>query len=114
MGSMSTAMKSGDCLPDGGEPRFAASLLLTTIGEPPARDRRGLLRDPAPILINTPEPLYLMLGSAARETLRLVDTVIVDEIHALAPTKRGAHLALSLERLAAITEVDFQRIGLSA
>ncbi|MEO8214947.1 MAG: helicase-related protein, partial [Myxococcales bacterium] len=58
--------------------------------------------------------LYLMLGSAVRETLRFCDTVIVDEIHALAPTKRGAHLALSLERLAALTAAEPQRVGLSA
>ena len=93
---------------------FRAPRIAVRTGDTPARDRRELLRDPAPILITTPESLYLMLGSSARETLRLVDTVIVDEIHALAPTKRGAHLALSLERLAAITAVDFQRIGLSA
>src|SRR5439155_1524918 len=68
-------------------------------GDTSPRDRRQQLREPGDILITTPESLYLMLGSSARETLRLVDTVIVDEIHALAPTKRGAHLALSLERL---------------
>jgi len=96
------------------ETPFRAPRIAVRTGDTPARERRELLRDPAPILITTPESLYLMLGSAARETLRMVDTVIVDEIHALAPTKRGAHLALSLERLAAITQVDFQRIGLSA
>ncbi|MEP6655223.1 MAG: helicase-related protein, partial [Myxococcales bacterium] len=73
-----------------------------------------MLRKPADILITTPESLYLMLGSAVRETLRFCDTVIVDEIHALAPTKRGAHLALSLERLAALTAAEPQRVGLSA
>jgi ATP-dependent Lhr-like helicase len=73
-----------------------------------------MLRDPADILITTPESLYLMLGSGARDTLRACETIIVDEIHALAPSKRGAHLALSLERLAAITARDPQRIGLSA
>ncbi|HEX4511050.1 MAG TPA: DEAD/DEAH box helicase, partial [Burkholderiaceae bacterium] len=93
---------------------FQPPRIAVRTGDTPARDRRELLRDPAPILITTPESLYLMLGSSARETLRLVDTVIVDEIHALAPTKRGAHLALSLERLSALTAVDFQRIGLSA
>src|SRR5205085_2627204 len=72
------------------------------------------LRDPADILITTPESIYLMLTSNARETLRGVDTVIIDEIHALVPNKRGAHLALSLERLARITDKPPQRIGLSA
>ena len=93
---------------------FRAPRIAVRTGDTPARDRREMLRDPAQILITTPESLYLMLGSAARDTLRLVDTVIVDEIHALAATKRGAHLALSLERLAVLTEVDPQRIGLSA
>ena len=69
---------------------------------------------PPDILITTPESLYLMLTSGARETLRNVRWVIVDEIHALAGTKRGAHLALSLERLEAITAQPPQRIGLSA
>lgn len=77
-------------------------------------ERRSLVTHPPEILITTPESLFLMLTSAARETLRGVETVIVDEIHALAGTKRGAHLALSLERLDAITAVPAQRIGLSA
>ncbi|HTM85603.1 MAG TPA: DEAD/DEAH box helicase, partial [Mycobacterium sp.] len=83
-------------------------------GDTPASDRRMLLRRPPDILITTPESLYLMLTSAARDTLRGVDTVIVDEIHAVASTKRGAHLALSLERLDALLERPAQRIGLSA
>jgi ATP-dependent Lhr-like helicase len=83
-------------------------------GDTSARERRLQLRDPAEILVTTPESLYLMLGSRAREALASVDTVIVDEVHALAPTKRGAHLALSLERLAALTTREPQRIGLSA
>ncbi|MEO7007367.1 MAG: ATP-dependent helicase [Terrimesophilobacter sp.] len=83
-------------------------------GDTPASDRRMLLRRPPDILITTPESLYLMLTSAARDTLRSVDTVIVDEIHAVASTKRGAHLALSLERLDALLERPAQRIGLSA
>src|SRR5213075_1605140 len=66
------------------------------------------------ILITTPESLYLMLTSNARETLRGVHTVIVDEVHALVPNKRGAHLAISLERLARLCDVPPQRIGLSA
>jgi ATP-dependent Lhr-like helicase len=83
-------------------------------GDTPTDERRRLQRHPPDLLITTPESLYLMLTSAARDTLRGVEAVIVDEIHALAPTKRGAHLALSLERLAALTESPFQRIGLSA
>ena len=83
-------------------------------GDTPARERRQLLTHPPDILITTPESLYLMLTSSARETLRGVTTVIVDEIHALAGTKRGAHLALSLERLEALTDDPPQRIGLSA
>ncbi len=73
-----------------------------------------MLTDPPDILITTPESLYLLLTSRARETLRGVQTVIVDEIHSVAATKRGAHLMLSLERLEAIAEAPPQRIGLSA
>ncbi|WP_136709861.1 ATP-dependent helicase [Agromyces sp. H66] len=83
-------------------------------GDTPPAERRSLVTHPPEILITTPESLFLMLTSAARETLRGVETVIVDEIHALAGTKRGAHLALSLERLDAITAAPVQRIGLSA
>jgi ATP-dependent Lhr-like helicase len=83
-------------------------------GDTPARDRRRMLTHPPDILITTPESLYLMLTSSARETLRGVTTVIVDEIHAMAATKRGSHLALSLERLDLLTEHPPQRIGLSA
>jgi ATP-dependent helicase Lhr and Lhr-like helicase len=68
-------------------------------GDTPASERERIKRTPPDVLITTPESLYLMLTSQARETLRHVETVIVDEIHALAPTKRGSHLALSLERL---------------
>jgi ATP-dependent Lhr-like helicase len=82
-------------------------------GDTPATERARFQRDPADILITTPESLYLMLTSNVREALRSVDTVIIDEIHALVPTKRGAHLSLSLERLEALTE-GVQRIGLSA
>src|SRR5690349_8945889 len=71
-------------------------------GDTPAIERSRFLRHPADILITTPESIYLMLTSNAREALRTVETVIVDEIHALAPTKRGSHLALSLERLEAL------------
>jgi ATP-dependent helicase Lhr and Lhr-like helicase len=83
-------------------------------GDTPAKERARFTRDPADILITTPESLYLLLTSNARETLRSVETVIVDEIHALVPTKRGAHLALSLERLEALAGRPLQRIGLSA
>ncbi|MCB9669280.1 MAG: DEAD/DEAH box helicase [Alphaproteobacteria bacterium] len=83
-------------------------------GDTPARDRRQQLKDPAEILVTTPESLYLLLGSQARDTLRTVHTVIVDEIHVLAASKRGSHLALSLERLAHLCDLDPQRIGLSA
>ena len=76
--------------------------------------RRRFARDPGDILVTTPESLFLILGSAARETLRSVEFIIVDEIHAMAATKRGAHLALSLERLSALADRDPQRIGLSA
>src|ERR1700690_45211 len=83
-------------------------------GDTAAKDRRLLVKEPPDILITTPESLYLMLTSAARETLRGIETVIVDEVHAVAGTKRGAHLALSLERLERLTDVAPQRIGLSA
>ena len=73
-----------------------------------------MLRRPPDLLITTPESLYLMLTSNAADTLANVETVIVDEIHALAATKRGAHLAVSLERLEEITVTPPQRIGLSA
>ncbi|GAB3618075.1 ATP-dependent helicase [Okibacterium endophyticum] len=83
-------------------------------GDTPASDRRALIASPPDILITTPESLFLMLTSAARKTLTSVETVIIDEVHAVAATKRGAHLALSLERLDAMLERPAQRIGLSA
>jgi ATP-dependent Lhr-like helicase len=83
-------------------------------GDTTSADRRLLLREPPDILITTPESLFLMLTSAARETLAGVDTVIIDEIHAVAATKRGAHLAVSLERLDELLPQPAQRIGLSA
>lgn len=83
-------------------------------GDTPPATRRTLISKPPDILITTPESLFLMLTSAARETLTQVDTVIVDEVHAVAGTKRGAHLALSLERLDQLLESPAQRIGLSA
>jgi ATP-dependent Lhr-like helicase len=83
-------------------------------GDTPAAERRTLARTPPDILITTPESLFLMLTSQARESLRHVETVIVDEVHAVAGTKRGAHLGLSLERLDALLPQPAQRIGLSA
>jgi len=83
-------------------------------GDTPPAGRRELITKPPDILITTPESLFLMLTSAARETLAEVQTVIVDEVHAVAGTKRGAHLALSLERLDQLLAAPAQRIGLSA
>ncbi len=84
-------------------------------GDTLANERHKMTRTPPDILITTPESLYLILTSPkAREMLRAVEHVIVDEIHALAGNKRGAHLALSLERLEHLTGTPFQRIGLSA
>jgi len=83
-------------------------------GDTPANERRRLAAHPPDILITTPESLYLVLTSAAREGLRGVRTVILDEVHAVAGTKRGAHLALSLERLDALLDTPAQRVGLSA
>ncbi|HEX6232206.1 MAG TPA: ATP-dependent helicase [Jiangellaceae bacterium] len=83
-------------------------------GDTPADERRRFGRRPPDILITTPESLFLMLTSQAREALRSVRTVIVDEVHAVAGNKRGAHLALTLERLDALLPKPAQRIGLSA
>ncbi len=83
-------------------------------GDTPADQRRRFARNPDDILITTPESLYLLLTSQAREALRGVETVIIDEVHAVAGTKRGAHLALTLERLDALLPSPAQRIGLSA
>src|SRR6478609_5391950 len=83
-------------------------------GDTPAAERRKLTTAPPDILITTPESLFLMLTSPARESLRGVETVIVDEVHAVAGTKRGAHLGVSLERLDSLLPRPAQRIGLSA
>lgn len=83
-------------------------------GDTLTADRRSFARTPPDILVTTPESLFLILTSSARESLRGVETVIVDEVHAVAGTKRGAHLALSLERLDALLPRPAQRIGLSA
>jgi ATP-dependent Lhr-like helicase len=89
------------------------SIFIRT-GDTPASERARFMRSPADILITTPESLYLMLTSNAREALRTVETVIIDEIHAIVTTKRGAHLMLSLERLEELCGRPLQRIGLSA
>src|SRR3954452_4120788 len=83
-------------------------------GDTPQSERAAMRRRPPDILITTPESLYLMLTSQAREIFSDVEAVIVDEIHAVASNKRGAHLALTLERLEAQSDRDVQRIGLSA
>src|SRR5260221_3949679 len=93
---------------------FVAPAISIRTGDTPQSERARFQREPADILITTPESLYLLLTSNAREALRSIDTIIVDEIHALVPTKRGAHLAISLERLEAICDRAPQRIGLSA
>ncbi|WP_298507626.1 ATP-dependent helicase [uncultured Nocardioides sp.] len=103
--------------------RHTAERLGTTVpevtvgvrsGDTPAADRRKLVTRPPDIMITTPESLFLMLTSQARESLRGVETVIIDEVHAVAGTKRGAHLAVTLERLDALLDRPAQRIGLSA
>jgi ATP-dependent Lhr-like helicase len=94
--------------------QFHPPTVAMRTGDTSADERRRMLRHPPDLLITTPESLFLLLTSQARDTLRNVEAVIVDEIHALAPTKRGAHLALSLERLADLGDAPFQRIGLSA
>ncbi len=94
--------------------RHHVPVVAVRTGDTPAAERARFRRNPADILITTPESLYLLLTSGSRDALRAIDTVIVDEIHALVPTKRGAHLALSLERLEALCGRPLQRIGLSA
>lgn len=93
---------------------FTEPVVALRTGDTPSRERAALVRTPPDILVTTPESLYLMLTSRAREILRSVRLVIIDEIHSVAPTKRGAHLALSLERLEAIAHRPPKRIGLSA
>jgi len=83
-------------------------------GDTPAKERRELIKEPPDILITTPESLYLMLTSQARDTLTSIETLILDEVHAIAGVKRGSHLAISVERLQSLVPVSFQRIGLSA
>ena len=96
-----------------GIPFHAPSIAVRT-GDTPAAERAKFQKHPADILITTPESLFLLLTSNAHESLRSVETVIIDEIHALVSTKRGAHLAVSMERLERIARQPLQRIGLSA
>src|SRR2546423_6039947 len=106
----------GQVAEERGDPYVRPAISIRT-GDTPQSERARFQREPADILITTPESLYLLLTSNAREALRAIDTVIIDEIHALVPTKRGAHLMLSIERLAAAgdeTPTGPQRIGLSA
>lgn len=98
---------------DLGEPFHEPAISVRT-GDTPAVERTRFARHPADILITTPESLYLLLTSNARSALQSIETVILDEIHALVPTKRGTHLALSLERLEHLCGRPLQRIGLSA
>src|SRR5918992_1383040 len=83
-------------------------------GDTPQKKRQAMLREPPDVLITTPESLFLLLTSRARETLTGIRTLILDEVHAVAGTKRGSHLAISVERLQRLTGEAFQRIGLSA
>ena len=93
---------------------FHTPTIMVRTGDTPAGERAKFQRAPADILITTPESLFLLLTSNAHESLKSVETVIIDEIHAMVSTKRGAHLALSLERLERIARQPVQRIGLSA
>ena len=109
------AERGSDATPHVREEAFRPPRVAIRTGDSSPRDRRLQARDPAEILVTTPESLYLILGSKARATLETVETIIVDEIHALAGSKRGVHLALSLERVARHCRAgDPQRIGLSA
>jgi ATP-dependent helicase Lhr and Lhr-like helicase len=96
-----------------GAPEPAVTVAIRS-GDTPADERRRFQRHPPDVLITTPESLFLLLTSQARDALRGVETVIVDEVHAVVGTKRGAHLGLSLERLDALLARPAQRIGLSA
>ncbi|MGC2637942.1 MAG: DEAD/DEAH box helicase, partial [Acidobacteriaceae bacterium] len=93
---------------------FREPAISIRTGDTLQSERARFRRHPAEILITTPESLYLLLTAESAAALRTVDTIIVDEIHTMVPTKRGAHLALSLERLQAIAQQRIQRIGLSA
>jgi ATP-dependent Lhr-like helicase len=105
-GIAETARRRGDA--------FREPSIAVRTGDTPPAERAAFARHPTDILITTPESLYLLLTSHVREMLRSVEAVIVDEIHALVPTKRGSHLALSIERLERLAGRKLQRIGLSA
>jgi len=105
-GIRATAQRLGTTVPD-----LAVGVRT---GDTPQDERRRFATHPPDILITTPESLFLLLTSQARDALRFIDSVIVDEVHAIAGSKRGAHLALSLERLDALLPKPAQRIGLSA
>ncbi len=94
--------------------KFHEPSIAVRTGDTPAAERSRFSRHPADILITTPESLYLLLTSKARDRLASIETVVIDEIHALVPTKRGSHLALSIERLEKLCGRRLQRIGLSA
>jgi ATP-dependent Lhr-like helicase len=93
---------------------FHEPIVAIRTGDTSAAERARFLRHPSDILITTPESLYLLLTSNAREMLRAIETVVIDEVHALVPTKRGSHLALSMERLEHLCGRKLQRIALSA
>lgn len=93
---------------------FHEPLVSIRTGDTPPAERARFARHPGDILITTPESLYLLLTSNARDALRSIEVVVIDEIHAIVPTKRGSHLALSLERLEHLVGRPIQRIGLSA
>src|SRR5271154_223657 len=92
---------------------FEPTVAIRT-GDPPPVERARFMRHPSDVLITTPESLYLLLTSNARDALRSIEVVVIDEIHAIVPTKRGSHLALSIERLEHLVGRPLQRIGLSA
>ncbi|MGH6878947.1 MAG: DEAD/DEAH box helicase, partial [Rhizomicrobium sp.] len=94
--------------------KFHTPSIAVRTGDTPAAERARFVRHPSDILITTPESLYLLLTSNARDRLAFIESVVIDEIHALVPTKRGSHLALSLERLEHLCGRRLQRIGLSA
>ncbi len=116
-GAESAVAAGGDCEHGASARAWRCGLpeISVRTGDTSPKERARFNRHPGEILITTPESLYLMLTSAAGEQLRTVETVIIDEIHALVPTKRGAHLALSLERLealvAAIRDGDCSGLG---
>src|SRR3954452_25044870 len=92
----------------------SALAVAVRTGDTPQKERAAMLRKPPDILITTPESLYLLLTSQGREILKTVRTLILDEVHAVAGTKRGAHLALSVERLQRLVPEPLQRVALSA